>query len=465
MEIDEKYVNSVKEFIAHNDGENVRKIIWNMHPADIAELCKELDVDEARYIYQLLDNEKAADVLSEMDDDERKELLEELDPEVIAKRFVDNMDTDDAVDLIRDLDEEKQEEVLSHINDIEQAGDIVDLLKYDEDTAGGIMGTEMVVVNENWSMPECLKEMRMQAEQMDDIYYVYVIDDDERLLGTFPLKMMISSPSVSKVKHVMQRDPVSVHVDTPLDEVVQAIEKYDLVAIPVVDSIGRLVGQITVDDVMDQVRHHSERDYQLASGISADVETDDNIFTQVKARLPWLLIGLAGGIANAFILDGGGSTEADLLQILPGMALFIPLIGGTGGNVGTQSSAIVVQGLANGSLDIQHAGKHLFKEFGVAILNALIISACLFVYNWFFPADDDAVKAQVTTMAVTLSLFGVILFASIFGSLVPIVLEKLKIDPAIATGPFVTVTNDIVGMIIYMSISTWLITTFTSLMG
>jgi magnesium transporter len=178
-----------------------------------------------------------------------------------------------------------------------------------------------------------------------------------------------------------------------------------------------------------------------------------------------LLIGLAGGIANAFILDGGGSTEADLLQILPGMALFIPLIGGTGGNVGTQSSAIVVQGLANGSLDIQHAGKHLFKEFGVAILNALILSACLFVYNWFFPADDDAVKAQVTTMAVTLSLFGVILFASIFGSLVPIVLEKLKIDPAIATGPFVTVTNDIVGITIYMAISGWLINVFTTFMG
>ena len=444
MEIDEKYVNSVKEFIAHNDGENVRKIIWNMHPADIAELCEELDVDEARYIYQLLDNEKAADVLSEMDDDERKNLLEELDPEIIAKRFVDNMDTDDAVDLIRDLDEDKQEEVLSHINDIEQAGDIVDLLKYDKNTAGGIMGTEMVIVNENWSMPECLKEMRMQAEQMDDIYYVYVVDDDERLLGTFPLKMMISSPSISKVKHVMQRDPVSVRVDTPLDEVVQAIEKYDLVAIPVVDSIGRLVGQITVDDVMDQVREHSERDYQLASGISQDIETDDSVVQQTRARMPWLLIGILGGIGNSMILGNFDSTFA----AHPEMALFIPLVGGTGGNVGTQSSAIVVQGLANSSLESKDMLKHVGKEAVVAAINATIISMLVYIYNFIVYGGTAPI-----TYSVSLSLFAVVMFASIFGTIVPMTFDKLKIDPAIATGPFITIISDIMGMLIYMVIT------------
>ncbi|MBO7602038.1 MAG: magnesium transporter [Bacteroidaceae bacterium] len=445
--MDEKYVNSVKEFIAHNDGENVRKIIWNMHPADIAELCEELDVDEARYIYQLLDNEKAADVLSEMDDDERKKLLEELDPEVIAKRFVDNMDTDDAVDLIRDLDEDKQEEVLSHINDIEQAGDIVDLLKYDKNTAGGIMGTEMVIVNENWSMPECLKEMRMQAEQMDDIYYVYVVDNDERLLGTFPLKMMISSPSISKVKHVMQRDPVSVRVDTPLDEVVQAIEKYDLVAIPVVDSIGRLVGQITVDDVMDQVREHSERDYQLASGISQDIETDDSVVQQTRARMPWLLIGILGGIGNSMILGNFDSTFA----AHPEMALFIPLVGGTGGNVGTQSSAIVVQGLANSSLESKDMLKHVGKEAVVAAINATIISMLVYIYNFIVYGGTAPI-----TYSVSLSLFAVVMFASIFGTIVPMTFDKLKIDPAIATGPFITIISDIMGMLIYMVITVML---------
>ena len=271
MEMNEEYIKKVAELIHQKDAEQVKSMLIDLHPADIAELCDDLSVDEARFVYRLLDNETAADVLVEMDEDRRKQFLEVLPSETIAKRFVDYMDTDDAVDIMRELDEEKQEEILSHIEDIEQAGDIVDLLKYDEDTAGGLMGTEMVIVNENWSMPECLKEMRQQAEELDDIYYVYVIDDDERLRGIFPLKKMITSPSVSKVKHVMQKEPISVHVDTSLEDVAQIIEKYDLVAIPVIDSIGRLVGQITVDDVMDEVREQSERDYQLASRLSCDL--------------------------------------------------------------------------------------------------------------------------------------------------------------------------------------------------
>ena len=375
---------------------------------------------------------------------EAKEFLEMIPSETIAKRFVDYMDTDDAVDLMRELDEDKQEEVLSHIEDIEQAGDIVDLLKYDENTAGGLMGTEMVLVNENWSMPECLKEMRQQAEELDEIYYVYVIDDDERLRGIFPLKKMITSPSVSKVKHVMQKDPISVHVDTPIDEVVQAIEKYDLVAIPVVDSIGRLVGQITVDDVMDEVREQSERDYQLASGLSQDVETDDNVLRQTTARLPWLLIGMIGGIGNSMILGNFDSTFA----AHPEMALYIPLIGGTGGNVGTQSSAIIVQGLANSSLDAKNTFKQITKESVVALINATIISLLVYTYNFIrFGAT------ATVTYSVSISLFAVVMFASIFGTLVPMTLEKFKIDPAIATGPFIAITNDIIGMMLYMGIT------------
>ena len=441
--MNEEYIDNVKHLIEQKDADKVKGLLIDLHPADIAELCNDLNAEEAKFVYRLLDNEIAADVLVEMDEDARKELLEMLPSETIAKRFVDYMDTDDAVDLMRELDEDKQEEVLSHIEDIEQAGDIVDLLKYDENTAGGLMGTEMVLVNENWSMPECLKEMRQQAEELDEIYYVYVIDDDERLRGIFPLKKMITSPSVSKVKHVMQKDPISVHVDTPIDEVVQAIEKYDLVAIPVIDSIGRLVGQITVDDVMDEVREQSEREYQLASGLSQDVESNDTVFTQTAARLPWLLIGMVGGLANSVIL---GNFESNIAKN-PATALFIPLIGGTGGNVGIQSSAIVVQGLANGKLDLKTAGKQLFKELGVALINACMISLLVFVYNWFF-LDNIA-----TTVSVSLSLFAVVIFASILGTLVPLTLERFKIDPAIATGPFITITNDIIGMLIYMSIS------------
>ena len=245
-EFEELDFDQILELIEQKDADRVKELLADLHPADIAELCDELDVEEARFIYMQLDNETAAAVLTEMDEDARKDFLDILPSETIAKRFVDYMDSDDAVDIIREMDEDKQEEILSHIEDIEQAGDIVDLLKYDEDTAGGLMGTEMVIVKENWSMPECLREMRIQAEEMDEIYYVYVVDDEERLRGVFPLKRMITSPSVSKVKHVMRKEPISVHVDTPVDEVIQTIEKYNLVAVPVVgkSSAGFFLGQI-----------------------------------------------------------------------------------------------------------------------------------------------------------------------------------------------------------------------------
>ena len=346
IELTKEYIEHLREVIELKDETAAVNMLQELYPADIAELFQELDLEEAIYLYMLMDGEKAADVLMELDEEDRRKLLKELPSELIAKRFIDFMETDDAVDLMRELDEDTQEEILSHIEDVEQAGDIVDLLKYDEDTAGGLMGTEMIVVNENWSMPKCLEEMRSQAEEMDEIYYVYVVDDDERLRGVLPLKKMITSPSVSKIKHVMKKDPIAVKDSDSIEEVAQTIEKYDLVALPVIDSIGRLVGRITIDDVMDEVREQHERDYQLASGISQDVETSDNVILQTAARLPWLLIGMIGGLGNSVLLGGFESSFA----ANPKMALFIPLIGGTGGNVGIQSSAIVVQGLANNSL-------------------------------------------------------------------------------------------------------------------
>ncbi|MDE6702547.1 MAG: magnesium transporter, partial [Muribaculaceae bacterium] len=324
-------------------------------------------------------------------------------------------------------------------------------LKYDEDTAGGLMGTEMIVVNENWSMPECIKEMRMQAEEVDEIYYIYVVDNDYKLRGIFPLKKMISHPSVSKIKHVMETDPVSVKADTPIDDVALDFEKYDLVAMPVVDSIGRLLGQITVDDVMDRVRESSERDYQLASGISSDVDADDSILAQTKARIPWLLIGIASGILASLILSG---FEAQI-QAVTALALFIPIIGGTGGNVGVQASAIVVQGLANGSLDIKQFSKQLGKEVLIGLLNASVISGVILIYNLIMLPSELAV-----TLSVAASLFIVVMFATLLGTVIPLTLEKLHINPALATGPFIQISNDIFGLIIYVGISTWFLQLF-----
>ncbi|MDE5811937.1 MAG: magnesium transporter [Muribaculaceae bacterium] len=447
-EFTEEYLDNIRDIIARADEDAARAELQDMHPADVAELYQDLNVDQAEYLFKLLDEETRAAVLMELDEEDRHKLLEGMSAQEIAKQYIDYLDTDEAVDLIQELDEEDREEVLSHIDDVEQAGDIIDLLKYDEDTAGGLMGTEMIVVNENWSMPECIKQMRMQAEEMDDIYYVYVVDNDDRLRGILPMKTLITHPSVSKIKHIMETDPVAVKADMPIDEVALDFEKYDLVAMPVIDSIGRLVGQITVDDVMDQVRESSERDYQLASGLSSDVDADDSVWAQTKARIPWLLIGIGSGILASLILT---NFQAQI-EAVTALALFIPIIGGTGGNVGVQASAIVVQGLANGSLSIKEFGKQLWKEVRVGFINAIIISSVILAYNLLMLPDNLAV-----TLSVATSLFIVVMFATLLGSIVPLTLEKFKINPALATGPFIQISNDIVGLIIYVYISTWLL--------
>ncbi len=444
-------IERVERLIDENDRTSCIAEIEGMHPADIAELFQSLNLRQAEWFFDLIpDKEKRADVLMELDEEDRKKLLEGMDPEQIG-HYIDMLDTDDAVDLIQELDEEDREEVIQSIEDVEQAGDIVDLLQYDEDTAGGLMGTEYISVNENLSMPDCLREMRHQAEDLDDIYYVYVVDDENRLKGVLPLKKMITHPSVSKIKHVMETDAVSVKADTPLDEVAIDFEKYDLVAMPVVDSIGRLVGQITVDDVMDEVREQQERDYQLASGISSDIDADDSIFAQTKARLPWLLIGIIGGIVNSLILGG---FEAQLAAVTA-LAFFIPLIGGTGGNVGVQASAIVVQGLANGRLELNEFWRQIWRAVRIALLNAIVISGVVFAYILVTEPGDWAL-----VMAVAVSLFCVVIFATVFGTLVPLTLERLKINPALATGPFIQITNDVVGLLIYVGMSIWMLNVF-----
>ncbi len=446
-------IEKIERLIDSEQRQEVLQELEGMHPADIAELFQHLNLKQAEWVFELIPNrEEKADILMELDEEDRKKLMEGMDPEQIG-HYIDLLDTDDAVDLIQELDEEDREEVIQNIGDVEQAGDIVDLLQYDEDTAGGLMGTELISVNENLSMPDCLKEMRRQAEDLDDIYYVYVVDDDNRLKGVLPLKKMITHPSVSKIKHVMEDNPVAVKVDMPIDEVAIDFEKYNLVAMPVVDSIGRLMGQITVDDVMDQVREQQERDYQLASGISSDVDADDSVLAQTKARLPWLLIGIAGGLLSSLILSG---FEAQLAAVTA-LAYFIPLIGGTGGNVGVQASAIVVQGLANGRLDLKEFWQQLWKELRISLLTGVVISLAVLVYTLFTEPGSYGL-----TLAVAVSLFCIVVFSTVFGALVPLTLEKLKVNPALATGPFIQITNDVVGLLIYVGMAAWMLSIFPS---
>ena len=443
FELSEELVSQIEGLIKADNKEDVSKLVEPLHPADIAEIMNELDTKEAQFLFLLLDEEKAGDVLAEIEEDERQRFIDSFPPEIIAKRFVDNMDTDDAADLVGSMPNEQQQEVLSHMEDLEQAGDIVDLLHYDEDSAGGLMGKELVKVNENWTVLTCLRELSRQAENLDEIFYIYVVDDDNILKGRLSLKKMILSPTSTKIQSIYNPDVTYVTTDEPAESVGRIMQKYDLVAIPVVDSIGRLVGRITIDDVVDVIREEAEKDYQMMSGISQDVETSDNVFTQTAARLPWLLIGMIGGIGNSLIL---GNFEGNF-AVNPKMALFIPLIGGTGGNVGIQSSAIVVQGLANNTLKEGNIVPQILKESVVSLINASIISLVVFIYNFFMLGDRGI------TASVSLSLFAVVMFASIFGTLVPMTLDKMKIDPALATGPFITITNDIIGMMIYMFIT------------
>lgn len=437
------YVDEIRKLIDSGNETEIRALVHDLHPADIAEILAVLNLDEAMFVYLLLDPHLASDVLVEIPDDERNKLVNALPPDVIARQYIEFMDSDDAADILGSLDEEVKNSVLNEIEDMEVAGDIVDLLEYDEDTAGGIMAKELVTVNENWTVATCLKEISRQAEDVDDIYYVYVVDDSNKLKGVLSFKKLLLNNTNTRISNLYNPEVKAVETDTPQEEVARMMEKYDLVAIPVVDEIGRLKGRITFDDVIDVMREEAERDYQMVSGIVGDVVPGDKVWTLTRARFPWLLIGLTGGILGARVIGANESA----LQLVPAMAFFIPLIAAMAGNVGVQSSSIVVQSIASGVRDFESTGRKLFKEFSVALIIALAFASLIFAYNYFF---SDSMNL---TWAVSLSLFVVIIFASIFGTVIPLLLNRLKIDPALATGPFITTMNDILGLTIYLSIS------------
>jgi magnesium transporter len=443
FELNREFIDELKDLIEHEASEAILSKLEGLHPTEIAEVMDELNMDEAKYLYLQLDGEKASDVLVEIPENERRRFLKVLPPELIARQFIEYMDSDDAADVVGDLEDDMKEAVLQEIEDKEQAGDIADLLEYDDESAGGLMAKELIKVNENWTVQTSLKEISKQAEDIDEIYYVYVVDDGEFLKGILSLKKLILNSTQSKIKNLVEDEIHSVKTDASQEEVAQMMERFDLVAVPVVDHIGRLKGRITIDDVVDVIREEAERDYQMVSGITGDVESGDRVWNLTKARLPWLLIGLIGGILGARVL---GANETALSEI-KGIAFFIPLIAAMAGNVGVQSSSIVVQTIASGARDFDTFGKKLLKELAVGLITAFVFSSLIFSYNFFF---GDSMNL---TWAVSISLFIVIVFASLFGTTIPLVLNKLKIDPALATGPFITTMNDILGLIMYMMIA------------
>ena len=441
IEINSAYIEQIASLIEANNSAELSLIIADLHIADIAEIIDDLSIDNAHFLFDLIEEEKSAPVLVELEDDTLEEILSDLTAKEIAEEVIDNLESDDAADVIGKLPQNKKEEVLALIEDIERASDINDLLTYPEDTAGGLMAKELIKVNENWTTIQCLKEMRKQAEDLKEVYTIYVVDDNDKLLGILSLRKLLLIERATAIKDIILTEIIYVKATEDDEHVANIMNKYDLIALPVVDDLNRLIGRITIDDVMDVAKDEAEKDYQMASGISEDVESSDTAWELTRARLPWLLIGMIGGLLGAKVI-GIFDLSGDNFEL----AFFIPLIAAMGGNVGVQSAAIVVQGLANDSLKMENIFQKLVKELGVGLLNGIICSIII------LGAAFSLGYSLALSLTVSISLFAVIVFAAVFGTFIPLTLEKYNIDPALATGPFITTVNDVLGLFIYFMI-------------
>ena len=440
FELTKEFLQEIIDKIDRQEFELVKTELSELHNVDIAELIEELDENYGKILFELFEDETSAEILVELDEESREAVLEDLSSQEIAEDLIENLDSDDAADIIADLPSEKKVEVLSHIEDIEHASDIVDLLSYPENTAGGLMAKELIKVNEKWAVLRCVREMRKQAEEVDKVYTIYVVDDDDVLLGTLSLKKLLLSPEKTYIKNIYNEKVFSVKANSDDEEVANIMEKYDLIVLPVVDDLNRLIGRITIDDVVDVMKEEAMEDYNKASGISEQVDASDNILTLTRARLPWLLIGLMGGIMGAEVI-GIFDIENNIE-----LAFFTPLIAAMGGNVGVQSAAIIVQGLASNNLGMDSLAQRLIKELGVALLNGIICSGLIMIITSLIGYPNSI------SFTVSISLMAVIIFAALFGTFIPLVLDKYKIDPALATGPFITTVNDVLGLFIYFMI-------------
>ena len=443
LHVNDIFLEKIKTLIYENKNEVLKKELINFHYADIAEIIELISLDEAIYIVKLLESDITAEALAEVDESFREKILNKLSAKEIAEE-IEELDTDDAADIVGELPEILQEKVLSKIEDTEHSQDIRELLNYQEGTAGALMAKELVSVNENLSVINCVREMRKQAKEVTRVHSIYVTNSKKKLLGRLSLKDLLTANSKSKVKDIYIPNVDFVNVSEDVNEVANIMSKYDLEAIPVVNEKKQLLGRITIDDVLDIIKEEADKDYQLAAGISKEVEANDNIFQLTRARLPWLFLGLIGGLGSVFILKD--FEEIMIKSELRSLFFYTPLIAAMAGNVGVQSSAIIVQGIANkvikGSLI-----NRLFKEIGLGLINGLILSIVLIIFGEIINQD------MLLSLTVAGSMMSVIIISALIGTFVPIILDKQGIDPAIATGPFITTANDIFGIFLFFYIA------------
>ena len=443
FKINDELIDRIKKLILSEDKSKVIEKLKDVHYADLAEIFELLEISEVVYIIKIFDKQKSADALAELDEDIREGIIENLSEKEIAEK-IEELDSDDATDIISELTEERQERVFSQIKDSSLAEDIKELLKYGENTAGGLMAKELVKVNENLSISKCLDEIRKQAKNVSRVHSIYVVDSGNKLKGRLSLKDLVTAKARTRVKDIYIPNVDYVHVNLEGEEVAKVMSKYDLEAIPVVNNRKILLGRITIDDIVDLIKDEADKDYQLAAGISSEVEANDSIFQLTKARLPWLFLGLLGGIGSVFILK-------DFEQIMNqpnyrDLFFYTPLIAAMAGNVGVQSSAIIVQGLANDLVKGSLLSR-LIKEVGLSLINGLALALILIVFGQIVNQD------LLMSFTIAGSMMGVIVIAALVGTFIPIILDKQGIDPAIATGPFITTANDIFGIFLFFYIA------------
>ncbi|SNS81680.1 magnesium transporter [Ekhidna lutea] len=442
FELSVEFKDRFQQALDEKDSAFIKSSLDGVNPADISALLDEFDAEECKYVFDLLTPETGAQILEDLEEDVREEFIKEFSATDLAA-FVELMDSDDGTDILYEMGVADRNEVIRQIEDEEKASNLMELLEYDEDVAGGLMAKELIKANLNWSISQCIEEIRLQAENVQKIYSVYVVDDRENLLGKVGIKNLILGKAGSKVADIYDDQIISVETSTSEEEVAAIMQKYDLEALPVVNARGRLVGRITIDDVIDVIRENAEEERQLMTGVSSDVEEDDTVWKISRARLPWLIIGMVGGLVGAQFLG----FFRDEIIIVPALAFFIPLITASGGNVGIQSSSIVVQSLANPNVFADSMWKRLLKVFFVAIVNGAILSLMVFGAVILF------MREQPLAATVAIALFAVVLLASFMGTITPLVLNRIGVNPALASGPFITTTNDLLGLAVYFSIA------------
>lgn len=447
FELSKEYLESLQQGIEQENAAFILASLEGVNVADIAAILDELATSESLYVLRLLDKQSAADCLIELYDTSLEKVLHELETAEIAS-WISLMDSDDGADILSFFSEKEREEIIAEIEDRIKLDQILELLRYEEDTAGGIMAKEFIRANKNWNVVQTINEIRRQAENVDKFYSIYVVNNKQQLLGRVSLKKIILSSAETIIERIMEDEVISVPVYMDQEEVAALMRKYDLESVPVVNAKNKLVGRITVDDILDVVQEEADEDIQAMAGVSADIEESDSVFTISKARLPWLLIGVIGGLMGAKLI---GFFEDGLARYLA-LASFIPLVAATGGNVGIQASSLIVQSLASKSAFDDTPWQRFFKGFLVALLNGVVLGGFVFLVVVFLYGFEP-----VFGITVGFALFCVVLLSSFMGTVTPLVLHRYGINPAIASGPFITTTNDLLGLAVYFGVAMWLL--------